>query len=89
MQLKKLEEELNVQLFERTSKRVLITDIGEKIVEKARQVLSDIEILKQTAQMAQDPYSGNIRIGIIPTMGPYLLTILMPAVLLRLYEFLQ
>jgi len=80
MQLKKLEEELNVQLFERTSKQVLTTEIGKKIIEKARQVLSEIETLKQLAQMAQDPYSGQIRLGIIPTMGPYLLPKLMPEI---------
>lgn len=73
MQLKKLEEELNVQLFERTSKKVIITDIGKELVEKARRVLAEIDELKQSAQMAQDPFSGQIRLGIIPTMGPYLL----------------
>ncbi|MCB1827460.1 MAG: LysR family transcriptional regulator [Coxiellaceae bacterium] len=80
MQLKKLEEELNVQLFERTSKQVLVTDIGKQLVEKARRVLSEIDELKQIAAMSQDPFSGNIRIGIIPTMGPYLLPQLMSAV---------
>ena len=80
MQLKKLEAELNVQLFERTSKRVLITDVGKKILEKAQHILNDIDVLKQIAEMAQDAYSGRIRIGIIPTMGPYLLPCLMPKI---------
>ncbi len=79
MQLKKLEEELNVQLFERTSKQVFITENGQKVIEKARAVLRDVDELKQIAQNLQDPYSGRLRLGIIPTMGPYLLPTLMPA----------
>jgi len=78
MQLKKLEEELSIQLFERTSKQVLITSDGEKLLEKARAVLRDVDQLKQVAQNLQDPYAGTLRVGIIPTMGPYLLPRLMP-----------
>ncbi len=78
MQLKKLEEELNVQLFERTSKQVLITPEGEKLLVQARAVLREVDQMKQVAQNLQDPYSGSLRLGIIPTMGPYLLPKLLP-----------
>ncbi len=78
-QIKKLEEELGVMLFERTNKQVMITAIGEKIIAKANQVLGEVKQMKQVAAQAQDPLAGEIHIGIIPTMGPYLLPALLPA----------
>jgi len=73
MQLKKLEEELGITVFERSNKQILITDIGEKIVAKAREILLDIEGMKSLAQTAHDPMVGPLRLGVIPTVAPYLL----------------
>ncbi|ATN74863.1 LysR substrate-binding domain-containing protein [Coxiella burnetii] len=75
-QLKKLEEELGVRLFERNNKRVLITPIGQIIAAQVRVILQEVEKLKVLAQNAQDPFAGVFHLGIIPTLGPYLLPII-------------
>ncbi len=80
MQIKKLEDELGVQFFERTNKSVMITPIGKALAEQARQILGEINTLKQIANNAKDPFSGEFRLGIIPTMGPYLLPKLLPII---------
>jgi len=80
MQIKKLEDELGVQFFERTNKSVMITPIGKALAAQARQILGEINTLKQIANNAKDPFSGEFRLGIIPTMGPYLLPKLLPII---------
>ncbi|MDR9433462.1 MAG: LysR substrate-binding domain-containing protein [Spiribacter sp.] len=77
-QIKKLEEYLGVQLVERTSKRVIVTPIGQLITERARRVLNEVEDLVNVARAAGDPMSGELRLGIIPTLGPYLIPHLFP-----------
>lgn len=72
-QLKKLEDELGVALIERTNKKVFITPIGETIIKQAREVLREIKIIKETSQLARDPYAGKFTLGVIPTLAPYLL----------------
>jgi len=78
MQIKKLERYLGVKLLERTNKYVLLTDIGMALVEKSRKILNQIEELRDIANVAKDPYSGELTIGIIPTVAPYLLPYIMP-----------
>ncbi len=78
MQLKKLEAYLGVQLFERTNKSVLLTATGKEITESARRILQDAEYIRQMAKLAADPFAGEIRLGIFPTLAPYLLPSLMP-----------
>lgn len=73
MQIKKLEDELGVQLLERTNKSVMITKIGKEIAEHARLVLQNVDALHTTAKLAKDSYSCELKIGIIPTLAPYLL----------------
>jgi LysR family hydrogen peroxide-inducible transcriptional activator len=73
MQLKKLEDELGVQLFERTNKCVMTTPMGKILAEQAKIILGEINTLKQLATNSKDPLSGEFKLGIIPTMGPYLL----------------
>ncbi|MCD6035271.1 MAG: LysR family transcriptional regulator [Rickettsiales bacterium] len=80
MQLKKLEDFLGVQLFERSNKSVMLTPIGERITAKARRVLQDSQDIRETARMAQDPYAGDFRLGAFPTLAPYFLPMAVPAI---------
>jgi LysR family hydrogen peroxide-inducible transcriptional activator len=78
-QIKKLEEELGVAIFERTNRSVEITLAGEAILEHARQILEQADVITQLARAHQDPMAGPLRIGAIPTISPYLMPlILMP-----------
>ena len=78
-QLKKLEEELGVLLIERNNRRVAMTEVGKEVTKRARQVLTGIKDIKDIAQTYQDPMVGDLHVGIIPTIAPYLLPIVMPA----------
>lgn len=71
-QLKKMESQLGVQLIER-GQRVRLTEIGERIVERARRVIDEAREIEELARNFQDPLAGELRIGLIPTVGPYLL----------------
>ena len=81
-QIKKLEDELDVQIFERQPRLVLMTRAGEAIVARARLILREVESIREVARSARDPESGSIRLGIFPTLGPYLL----PHVVPRLHQ---
>jgi LysR family hydrogen peroxide-inducible transcriptional activator len=76
-QIKKLEEELGVTLFERSKRSVEPTHPGEAIVAQARQVLEQAEALTQLAQSYQDPLVGPLRMGVIPTLSPYLMPLIL------------
>jgi LysR family hydrogen peroxide-inducible transcriptional activator len=77
--VKKLEEELGVRLFERSSKNeIRITDIGQQIIDQAHVVLQQSQILSEIAQQGKDPLSGQFKLGVIYTIGPYLLPSLIP-----------
>jgi len=71
-QIKKLEDQLGVQLVER-GHQAMLTDIGERIVERARRVLDGAREIEELARNFQDPLAGELRVGLIPTVGPYLL----------------
>lgn len=71
--IKKLEEELNVQLFERGSTEISVTPIGLQIVEQAQRVLEQSNAIKEIALHGKDPLSGPLKLGVIYTIGPYLL----------------
>lgn len=73
LQIKKLEESLQVQLFDRANKKVSVTPKGELILERARLLLNESSQLKQLARQLDEDLSGELRIGIIPTLAPYLL----------------
>lgn len=78
--VRKLEETLGVQIFERGPKsEVRLTAAGERIIAQAQRVLEEVERLKQVAKHSQDPLSGPLRLGLIYTIGPYLLPHLIPA----------
>jgi LysR family hydrogen peroxide-inducible transcriptional activator len=71
--IKKLEEELEVKLFERSASEVSVTLLGEEIVRQAQSVLEQAAEIKEIAKRGKDPLSGTMRLGVIYTIGPYLL----------------
>ena len=71
--VRKLEEELNTQIFERTNTEVSMTSLGALIVDQAQRVLEEANSLKHLAMHGQDPLSGPLRLGAIYTIAPYLL----------------
>jgi len=72
-QVKKLEEQLGGQLVERTQRRVMMTTLGSEVVERARRVLQGVEEIVTLTESRQDPLAGELRLGLIPTVAPYLL----------------
>lgn len=76
--IKKLEEELGLLLFERNKSDVIVTAAGEAIVAQARRVLEEANRIHQLAKAGGNPLSGPLRLGVIPTIGPYLLPELVP-----------
>lgn len=71
--IRKLEDELGVQLFERGSTEVSVTPTGQQIVEQAQRVLEQTNTIREIARQGKDPLSGPLRAGVIYTIGPYLL----------------
>ena len=82
-QLAQLEEALGVRLFERNRRRVLLTAAGEDLVARARRVLAEADELAESARGMTDPHGGTIKIGAIPTVSPYLLPEVAPALRAR------
>ena len=92
-QIRKLEEELDVQLVERSPRKVMLTEVGEEIVERGRAMLAEADAIKAIARRSRDPDSGTLRIGIFPTLAPYFLPHVVPEIrrrfprlTLRLFE---
>jgi LysR family hydrogen peroxide-inducible transcriptional activator len=77
-QLAELESALGLRLFERDKKRVLPTSAGKLLLERAAAVLLEADGLLEAARRAADPFSGSLRLGVIPTVSPYLLPALTP-----------
>jgi LysR family hydrogen peroxide-inducible transcriptional activator len=77
-QLAQLEHALGVQLFERDRRRVLLTTAGHALLARAQRVLLEADDLVEAAARAGDPLAGTLRIGVIPTVSPYLLPSLTP-----------
>lgn len=73
MQIKKLEEELGVHLFDRSKQPIIPTDIGKKVVAQARVILQEAERMRDIIERFQNDVEGELRVGIIPTLAPYLL----------------
>jgi LysR family hydrogen peroxide-inducible transcriptional activator len=81
-QIRKLEAELGVTLFERTSRAVAVTPIGEALLVHARRAVQEADTLTELARAYRDPLAGPLRLGVIPTLSPYL----MPLILVPLRE---
>ena len=73
LQVKKLEDELGVVLFDRTAQPLKPTALGVEFIEKAREVLRGVNALKEMVSQEKDTLTGKLRLGIIPTLAPYLL----------------
>jgi LysR family hydrogen peroxide-inducible transcriptional activator len=78
-QVAQLETALGVRLFERGPRRVLVTEAGKEVLARARRALVEVEDLVEAARRLADPLSGRLRLGVIPTIGPYLLPEVVPA----------
>lgn len=93
-QIRKLERYLGVQLIERQPRQVTLTATGARILPIARRIIEDSEQIVSIARNEHDPLSGKLKIGLIPTIGPYLLPLVtrklrrqLPALKLMLYEY--
>jgi LysR family hydrogen peroxide-inducible transcriptional activator len=73
MQIQKLEEELGIKIFDRTKQPVIPTEIGSTIIAQARVALREANMIRQLISDQKDTMTGELRIGIIPTLAPYLL----------------
>ncbi len=82
--IKKLEEELDVRIFERASNEVGVTPLGDEIVRQAQAVIEMAAAIKETAKRGKDPLAGPLRLGLIYTIGPYLLPALVRQAIKRL-----
>ncbi|MGS1080223.1 DNA-binding transcriptional regulator OxyR [Pseudoxanthomonas beigongshangi] len=82
-QIKKLEEELGVPLVERAPRKVMLTPAGRDAADRARRIVAEVEQMKEAARRSQDPEAGTVRLGIFPTLGPYLLPHVVPRIRTR------
>jgi LysR family hydrogen peroxide-inducible transcriptional activator len=85
-QIMKLEDELGVQLVERIPRKVKLTPVGQEIANRARHVLRDIDQIRMAARRSSDPETGSLRLGIFPTLAPYLLPHVVPGIRQRFPE---
>ncbi len=77
-QLKKLEQELGVMLIERNTRKVSMTDAGTAVARQARKILKEVKAIKEITQSFDDPMAGELQVGLIPTIAPYLLPEIIP-----------
>jgi LysR family hydrogen peroxide-inducible transcriptional activator len=93
MMIKKLEEELGIVIFDRSKQPVVPTEAGKMLIEQARSVLRETELIKQISSNLKTGLQGNLKIGIIPTLAPYLLPLFLsqflkkyPSIKLKIQE---
>ena len=82
-QIRKLEDELGVVLVERAPRKVMLTAAGLDVVQRARRIVADVEQMREAARRSRDPESGTLRLGVFPTLGPYLLPHVVPTLRAR------
>jgi len=85
-QLAQLEDVIGVRLFERDRRRVLVTAAGRELLARAKRVLTEAADLQALARCCEDPFHGEMRIGIIPTIAPYILAEITPSLQERFPE---
>ena len=71
--LMELEDSLGTALVERNNRQVILTSLGRDVVEQARQILLDVDDLQAMCQASAEPFSGKMRLGVIPTIAPFIL----------------
>lgn len=79
-QIRKLEEELGLPLVERAPRKVMLTPAGVDAAARARVIVAEVEQMKEAARRSRDPEAGAVRLGIFPTLGPYLLPHVIPRI---------
>ena len=82
-QIRKLEDELGVVLVERAPRKVMLTAAGLDVVQRARRIVADVEQMREAAPRRRDPETGTLRLGVFPTLGPYLLPHVVPTLRAR------
>ena len=85
-QIQALEELLGVQLFERNRRQVLLTDTGREVAGRAKHILESVDGLFDAARASREPLQGLVRLGVIPTIAPYLLPRVLPGLRERFPE---
>ena len=75
-----MEAGLGIQIFERTNKKVLPTEVGIQIIASAQSILNEVEHIKELAAMARNPLAGNFKLGAFPTLSTYIFPNLVPAI---------
>ena len=78
--VRKLEDELGVMLVERTRRQVAMTDVGEAVAQQARKILTEVKAVEEIVQSFNDTMAGELHVGLIPTLAPYLLPRIMPGI---------
>ena len=73
MQIRELEDSLGALLFERSARQIRLTPIGEQFLTRTREILSSVDELEDLARASSNGVSGRLRIGVIPTIAPYML----------------
>ena len=76
--LNELESQLGIQIFERDNRKVLVTPLGKEVLNKARDIIAQVESLEKLADQQKEPLSFPVTIGIIPTIAPFLLPLILP-----------
>jgi LysR family hydrogen peroxide-inducible transcriptional activator len=76
--IKRIESDLDVELFERNKRALIITPVGEKLIRKARKLLDEAADIGTIVSSSRDPLSGPFRVGILTTLGPYLMPLVLP-----------
>jgi LysR family hydrogen peroxide-inducible transcriptional activator len=79
-QIRKLEDELGVALVERAPRRVMLTPVGREVADRARRIIADVDQMTELARRSRDPEAGSVRLGLFPTLGPYLLPHVLPGI---------
>jgi LysR family hydrogen peroxide-inducible transcriptional activator len=77
-QIRELEAKLKVQLIERSRRKVVMTQIGHEIADRARRVLRDVQDIRELAERGRHILGGTLRLGVLPSLGPYLLPLVLP-----------
>ncbi|MDF1632884.1 LysR substrate-binding domain-containing protein [Mycoplana sp. MJR14] len=80
MQIRKLEEDLGAPLVERSPKTVMLTPFGRDVVARARRIMTEVGEMRRSAMSFRNPETGSLRLGVFPTLGPYLLPHVVPRI---------